>query len=90
MYNISNFVSETEFLDFAFFFFLIVQSQIHSKEEKEVNAYGKTPKKMVLRLIAFWQRLSSGFTKETPVKCEPRGRAQDLHLVWKLNFQVTL
>lgn len=58
---------------------IVVQSEIHSCEEKADKTDGKTPKKAAVRLIAFWQRLRSRFTKESPRKYDPRGsdRAQE-------------
>lgn len=81
MYRISNFASETESIDLILsfsFLFPVVQSETYSYEDKALNTYGKMPKKVVVRLIAFWQRLSSRFTtRKAHVKYDLRGRAQE-------------
>lgn len=48
------------------------------------------PKNVVLGLVAFWQRLSSRFSKESPCEWDPRGRhrAQEHQWARKLEFQL--
>jgi hypothetical protein len=69
MWNINNFASETKYIYLIVIYFHCAIRNSFIWGKKSVNTYEKG-KKVVVRLIAFWQSLSSRFTNESPIKCQ--------------------